>query len=417
MCHAQSSLALIAGALAKQHHPSGNLTRTLRNASQIMKILYTNFHTSPGIGGHTSYISRLIAGLNPDHDIAVAVPAQSALYRIASAIDGVQAYAQDYPSKLQQLPAAAARLRDLLRTGQYDVVHVNGTADHRLVMLAMLGLRRKPAIVFTKHNDHATDSIGSRLRARFGTDHCIAVCDFVADRLAGGPYDRAGVTTVHNGIDTDYFSARHGGDTRLMRQSILGSTGDSRILLGSNAGTTEYKGWIDMVRALAQLDPRRIDRLHIAIAGPRAPQKLLDEVQQLGMTRHISFVGDLDDVRNFIGAIDVGFVLSYRVETISFACREMMAMGKPVIVTRQGGLPENIDADTDGWVIPPRDPQALASLLEQIVQGHYDLRDMGRAARSKSEQRFGQEKFVSMTENVYRKALQSHVRPQAATIG
>jgi len=381
-----------------------------------MKILYTNFHTSPGIGGHTSYISRLIAGLNPDHDIAVAVPAQSALHRIASAIVGVQVYAQDYPSKLQHLPAAAAHLRNILRKGQYDVVHVNGTADHRLVMLAMLGLRRKPAIIFTKHNDHATDSIGSRLRARFGTDHCIAVCDFVADRLAGGPYDRAGVTTVHNGINTDHFSARNGGNTRLMRQSILGSADDSRILLGSNAGTTEYKGWIDMVRALAQLDPSLIDRLHIAIAGPRAPQKLLDEVQQLGMTRHISFVGDLDDVRSFIAAIDVGFVLSYRVETISFACREMMAMGKPVIVTRQGGLPENIDTEKDGWVIPPRDPQALSALLAQIVQGHYNLQDMGGAARSKSEQRFGQEKFVSATENVYRKALQTQARPQAATI-
>ena len=382
-----------------------------------MKILYTNFHTSPGIGGHTSYISRLITGLHPDHDIAVAVPAQSALHRIANAIDGVQVHAQDYPSKLQQLPAAAAHLRDILRQGQFDVVHVNGTADHRLVMLATLGLRRKPAIVFTKHNDHATNSIGSHLRARFGTDHCIAVCDFVADRLAGGPYDRSGVTTIHNGIDTDYFSILNSGDVRTLRQAILGPMSDSRILLGSNAGTTEYKGWIDMVRALSRLDPRQIDRLHIAVAGPRAPQELLDEVQQLGMTRHISFVGDLEDVRPFIGAIDVGFVLSYRVETISFACREMMAMGKPVIVTQQGGLPENIDAEADGWVVPPRDPDALAALLEKITLGDYDLRKMGRMARRKSEQRFGQEKFISATENVYRKALQSHLRPEAATIG
>ncbi|WP_245592774.1 glycosyltransferase family 4 protein [Advenella mimigardefordensis] len=287
-----------------------------------MKILYTNFHTSPGIGGHTSYISRLITGLNPDHDIAVAVPAQSALYRIANATEGVRTYAQEYPSKLQQLPAAAAHLRDILRKGHFDVVHVNGTADHRLVMLAMLGLRRKPAIIFTKHNDHATNSIGSHLRARFGTDHCIAVCDFVADRLAGGPYNRSGVTTIHNGIDTDYFSILNSGDVRTLRQAILGPMSDSRILLGSNAGTTEYKGWIDMVRALSQLDPRQIDRLHIAVAGPRPPQDLLDEVQQLNMNRHISFVGDLEDVRQFIGAIDVGFVLSYRVETISFACQK-----------------------------------------------------------------------------------------------
>ncbi len=135
------------------------------------------------------------------------------------------------------------------------------------------------------------------------------------------------------------------------------------------------------------------------------------------MTRHISFVGDLEDVRPFIGAIDVGFVLSYRVETISFACREMMAMGKPVIVTRQGGLPENIDAGKDGWVIPPRDPQVLAALLQQIIEGQYNLTDMGCAARNKSVQRFGQDRFISATQNVYRNALRSRVRPQAATTG
>lgn len=382
-----------------------------------MKILYTNFHNSPGIGGHTSYISRLVTGLNPEHDISVAVPAESALHRIASAIPGVTVYAQHYPSKLQHLPAATARLRSVLRDGRYDVVHVNGTADHRLVMLALVGMRHKPAIIFTKHNDHATDSIGSRLRARFGTDHCIAVCDFVADRLAGGPYDQAGVTTVHNGIDTDFFSTTHAGDTAGLRRSILGSVNDSRILIGSNAGTTEYKGWIDMVRALAQLDREQIARLHIAVAGPRPAQKLLDEVQQLDMSDHISFVGDLEDVRPFIGAIDVGFVLSYRVETISFACREMMAMGKPVIVTRQGGLPENIDNGVDGWVMPARNPQALAALLQEILQGRYDLALMRHAARQKSEQQFGHEKFVRATEHVYRKALQKRVRPQAAIVG
>jgi len=381
-----------------------------------MKILYTNFHSSPGIGGHTSYISRLIDGLNQDHDIAVAVPQESALYRIASNTPGVQAFAQPYPSKLQQLPAAAARLRAILRENRYDIIHVNGTADHRLVMLALLGLHHKPAIIFTKHNDHATRSLGSRLRARFGTDHCIAVCDFVADRLAGGPYDQSGITTIPNGIDTTYFSKANAGDIRQMRQSILGSADDNRILLGSNAGTTEYKGWIDMVRALAQLDRRQIERLHIALAGPRPDQELLDEIGQLGMKEHISFVGDLEDVRPFIGAIDVGFVLSYRVETISFACREMMAMEKPVIVTRHGGLPENIDNHADGWIIPPRVPQALASLLQQILQGRYDINAMGYAARRKSELRFGHQKFVSATEHVYRKTLQQHVHTRPATV-
>lgn len=379
-----------------------------------MKILYTNFHTSPGIGGHTAYITRLITGLKQRHDIAVAVPPESALYRLAGKVPGVTVHAQPFPSKLPQLPAAIARLRKILAHGHFDVVHVNGTADHRLVMLALIGLRRRPAIVFTKHNDHATDSFGSRLRARFGTDHCIAVCDFVARKLAGGPYEGAGITTVLNGIDTRYFSPLNPTDAKGSRDRMLGAAAGQRLVLGSNAGTTEYKGWIDMVRAVAMLAPARRERLHIAIAGPRAPQALLEEVDRLGMTQQISFVGDLEDVRPFIGAIDIGFVLSYRVETISFACREMMAMGKPVIVTRHGGLPENIEPDQDGWIVPPLNPAAIAGLLEDILDARYDVPAMGLSARYKSEHSFGHDKFVKDTELVYTRTLLARATPVLA---
>ena len=379
-----------------------------------MRILYTNFHTSPGIGGHTAYITRLITGLKHQHEIAVAVPPQSALYRLGSNMPGITVHAQPFPSKLQQLPAALARLRKILSQGRFDVVHVNGTADHRLVMLAMIGLRRRPAIVFTKHNDHATDSFGSRLRARFGTDHCIAVCDFVARKLAGGPYEGAGITTVLNGVDTRYFSPPDQEDARRSRDRVLGEAASRRLVLGSNAGTTEYKGWIDMVRAVAMLDPALRERVHIAIAGPRASQTLLDEVDRLGMARQVSFVGDLEDVRPFIGAIDIGFVLSYRVETISFACREMMAMGKPVIVTRHGGLPENIEPDHDGWIVPPLNPAAIAGLLQDILDKRYDVAAMGQSARYKSEHSFGHDKFIRDTELVYTKTLLARATPVLA---
>src|SRR5690606_42081307 len=114
-----------------------------------------------------------------------------------------------------------------------------------------------------------------------------------------------------------------------------------------------------------------------------------------------------------IAAFDLGFVLSYRVETISFACREMMSMGKPVVVTRHAGLPENIDQGRDGWVVPVRDPDALSRLLQRILDGEFPLADMGRHAREKSEREFGLAPFVEGTAEVYHRlvaddAMRSH---------
>ena len=78
------------------------------------------------------------------------------------------------------------------------------------------------------------------------------------------------------------------------------------------------------------------------IAGLPPSAADLRRVEALGMTGAVVFTGLLRDVRPLLAAMDVGFVLSSRLETISFACREMMAAGRPVIVSDTGGLAENV---------------------------------------------------------------------------
>lgn len=367
-----------------------------------MKILYTNFHVGAGISGHTVYLLRLAHAFASRHRIEIATPPTSALYRLGKDMPGVEVHAQDFPNRLAQIPGARARLRKLLDRGQFDIVHVNGSSDHRLVMLACLGMRRRPRIVLTKHNDMRVSRAGAFVRARLATDHVIAVCAYVADLLAGTPYRARGVTTIYNGIDTDFFSPFSAAASRRLRESWIGPGHEGRLLVGSNAGTGSYKAWIDMVRAVSRLPEGYRSRVHIAIAGNPPEPEFTDEIARLGMTGQVHYAGRLDDVRPLVAAFDLGFVLSYRVETISFACREMMAMGKPVIVTRHAGLPENIDEGQDGWVVPVRDPDALSLLLRRILDGEFSLADMSRHAREKSERDFGLAPFVDSTEEVYR---------------
>lgn len=366
-----------------------------------MKILYTNFHAGAGQGGHTTYISRLAERLAGRHTVAVAVPATSTLYRKAGNIPGVIAYPQQFPTRLYQMPNALRTMREVLRKHHFDVVHVNGSADHRLVALASLFLRNRPRIVMTKHNDIAMSFFGASVRARLGTDHVIAVCNHVAGRLADSPYRRVGVSTILNGVDCQAFRPLPQSEAAAHRHALFQGRADGRIVIGSNAGTGDYKGWLDMVRAVSSLPKAVAERLHIAIAGSPLTAAALAQVRAMGMEDRLSYVGQLDDVRPFLSAIDVGFVLSHRVETISFACREMMAMGKPVMVSRYAGLPENIRDSHDGWIVPPQNPSAVATILASIVADNYDIAAMGAAARHKSVDEFGIEEFVSKTESVY----------------
>ena len=375
-----------------------------------MQILYTNFHKSPGIGGHSIYILSLINALAARHDLTVAVPASSGLYRRAHDIGNVHVAAQDYPNRPAELWRAARRLRALMIERDIQVVHVNGSADHRLVMLARMGLgSRKPAVVFTKHNDQRIRPLSAFVRAALGTDHVIAVCDFVRRRVDATPYRRIGVSTIPNGIDTTHYDrVRVVADTasnvqvQAYRQAW---SADQAVVFGSQAGTDDYKGWMDLVHAVASLPQDVRARVRIALAGALPSDRQREEVQQARMADHVFFTGPLDDVRPFLAAIDVGFVLSWRVETISFACREMMSMGVPVMVSDHGGLPENITSGTDGWIVPRRDMGAIARCVQQIVATPQAVAQIGQAAQARARNMFGIERFVSATEAVYQKLV------------
>lgn len=364
-----------------------------------MKLLYTNFHDGDG-GGHTTYVSLLAGALAARHEVHVAAPASSRLLKEARLLPGVHAVAQEFPNGLKRVAArmrARRSLAMLLRTGGFDIVHVNGSADHRLVLSATRGLSRPPRIVLTKHNSKAISGIGHFLRAR-ATDQVIAVCNHTLRQLQSSAYRRCGLATVHNGIDTAYY-APFEGDRRELRSHWIDD--DALLLIGSNAGTGAYKGWMDLVDAVALLPEAMRTRIRVVIAGKSPSQEQKARIAAMGLADNVQFPGLLMDVRPMIAALDAGFVLSHQVETISFACREMMSMGKPVLVSDYAGLPENIEHGRDGWIVPARRRDAIAGVLKHMLDDRDALIAMGAAARVRALAEFGLDRFVRSTEFVY----------------
>jgi glycosyltransferase involved in cell wall biosynthesis len=118
------------------------------------------------------------------------------------------------------------------------------------------------------------------------------------------------------------------------------------------------------------------------------------------MAEQVSFPGLLDDVRPWLAACDIGYVLSYQ-EALSFACRELMALGLPVLVTNVGGLPENLTDQREGWIVPPRSPELIRNVLQKILLQPEQLSKMGAQARQRAEREFGLAEFVKATLAIY----------------
>lgn len=370
-----------------------------------MKLLFTNFHPSNG-GGHVTYILDLAKALSRTHQVTIATPGTSRLYRYAHDVPEVTLLNQRYSSRIFKMFPEIRQLRKFLVAGQYDVVHVNGSADHRHVMLACIGLAKKPKIVWTKHNDHPVSSLGHRLRAQWATDHIIAVSSYVRNMFDGSAYASLPQTTIRHGVDTLRFSPPSEEEREEQRRALFGPDHSDLIVFGSTGGTDYDKGWLDLLAAVALLPQEQRNRCRVLVAGAPLKQDKIDKINELGVSELVVFPGLIDDVRPVLAACDVGFVLSYR-EALSYACREAMATGLPTLVSDVGGLPENVENGVDGWVVPPKAPDAILKVLTSIMSTPDMVRKMGAAARQKSSTEFALQPFVEETLSVYEQAIKS----------
>ncbi|VVE43821.1 glycosyltransferase family 4 protein [Pandoraea anhela] len=369
-----------------------------------MKILYTNFHVGCG-GGQDTYVRELARAMSCEHQITVATPPGSWLGEQVRRLPGVTAVEIDFKPRWHSFLRETLRLRRLIRESHFDVVHVNGSPDHRQVMLAVAGLARRPEIVFTKHNTYRANSLGNRLRARFGTSRTIAVSDFVRSMLERES-SYPNIVVVKHGVHAPRTEPL-GEDERLRRRAaLLGARGDDSIVLGSAAGTGAAKGWADLVMALTLLPEPTRRRFRVWLAGtdPSMAQRAM--VEQCGLDAQILFTGSINHVHHLLAVTDVAFVLSYH-ESLSYACREAMAAGCASLVTNVGGLPENVTPWVDGWIVPPRDPQSIAHVLMYIADKPERLRHMGHMARRKGQHEFDFDDFVAATHAVYVDAVSS----------
>jgi L-malate glycosyltransferase len=369
-----------------------------------MKILYTNFHSGDG-GGHTTYILSLAKALRVRHRVTIAAPLSSRLYQSAKEIAGVEVVALEFRNRLGEMVGSGWKLRQLIENRRFDIVHVNGSADHRIVMLATLGLRRtRPRIVYTKHNDLPVSGLSTWLKGKLGTDSVICVSDYTRRRLAKTVYDRKVVWVVRHGVDLHRFAPVRAEVVERLRNRWCPVVPRDALLVGSVAGTDSNKGWLNMVAAVALLPASQRERIRVVVAGQLPDAQQRERVAALGMTDHVIFTGVLSDVRPMVAALDVGFVLSQR-ETLSFACREMMAMGKPVIVSDAGGLPENVEAGVDGWIVAPHEHERMAQLLGRLLGNRLEVTLAGMAARARSVAQFSLQLFAERTEAVYQECL------------
>lgn len=367
-----------------------------------MRILFCNFHEDHG-GGQDTYLLSLIQTLQHKHSVALASPPSSSLYLTLKT--EIPCFAINYKGIFRKWMTLFKQLRAFkqwIEQQCFDIIHVNGSADHRAVLLVYPFLKHRPKLVLTKHNAIRI-KFGALLRMRYFTGAIIAVSQSTEQHLLQAGIKKSLIRTIPNGIDTHFFQPISHQQKQAARQQH--ELNEEDFIFVSNAGTAECKNWPSLIAAIAALPPELKNNIKVIIAGKLPSEQIQTQsVKKFGLSDQVIFTGLLSDTRHRMTLGDVGFVLSNSQETISFACREMMAMGLPVIVSNYGGLPENITPHVDGWIVPVNDISALTTCLMHILQ-EKELTLMGQHAREKALKNFDKTTFIQETLKLYQNIL------------
>jgi len=128
---------------------------------------------------------------------------------------------------------------------------------------------------------------------------------------------------------------------------------------------------------------------------------------KLGIKDHILFTGAIprNIIPKYYAASDIVVVPSLQ-ESWGLAATEAMACGKPVIASNVGGLPDQIIDGTNGFLVPPRDPKAIADRILYLLENPSVAKRMGRNGRELAEEKYNIEKRVDKIIEIYRRLLE-----------
>jgi glycosyltransferase involved in cell wall biosynthesis len=173
------------------------------------------------------------------------------------------------------------------------------------------------------------------------------------------------------------------------------------FIFGSVAVLRSWKGHLYLLEAFQKLIADGI-RAFLLLVGEGPYRVAIEEkIAQLGLQHWVRLAGFRDQVAPWFALMDVVVLASYANEGVPQSLLQALAMARPVVGTRVGGIPEVvIDAET-GVLVPPRDPQALARAMSRLREDIDLRRELGRRGREVVVERFSMEQMAAEIEAVY----------------
>ncbi len=367
---------------------------SLRPPPATYSILHTE--SSLGWGGQERRIlAEAEAMRGRGHRLLLACDPRGELYRRAGG-RGLPTIPLAYGGRRNL--AAWRGLRRLLREQAVDILNTHSSLDSWIGALVWRSLRKRPHLVRTRHlstpvsNQFPTRWLYRSPEAVITTGE---VTRQILHQRLGVPVTR--LFSIPTGISLEEFSPREKDRELLARLQIPSQA----FLLGTVAVLRSWKGHLYLLEALAEL-VRVGEPAYLLVVG-EGPYRVViaEKVRELNLSSRVRLVGYQDEVAPWLALMDSVVLASYANEGVPQSLLQAMAMAKAVVGTAVGGIPEVVQAEVTGLIVPPRDAAALVRTLRRLMADAALRRGLGERGRDLVSARFSWEQMAAGVEAVY----------------
>jgi len=296
----------------------------------------------------------------------------------------------------------SVRMAEVSRDHRLDVLHVHYAVPHATAAIlarSMLPREQQPRVVTTLHGTDTT-LLGHDAGYAPAIRHALTCSDAVTTvseslkRETQRVFDFGGsIEVIHN-----FFAPR---PPRRSREEVRRELGLREEVVVFHSSNLRPGKRIDLLlETVARVRPRDAFKLLIIAGEPFAP--FAEHVRRLGLADRVIVREKVNDIEDYLQVADIGLFTS-ETESFCLSILEAMYFGCPSVSTRVGGIPEVVEDNRSGLLVPFGDVAALASALEALLHDETRRGALAQAAQARARERFSAEIIVPRYEALYRR--------------
>jgi glycosyltransferase involved in cell wall biosynthesis len=305
----------------------------------------------------------------------------------------------------EELPAAV-HLASVIRRERPDVVHLGNGVRANFDGVSACWLTRTPCVCHVKGFEKYST------RERWVAPHIDAlVCmtKAVEEHCTRNGVRGRRTHVVYDALDEAAFTPRR--DPMTIRAELGIANGAPCV--GVIGNIQEWKGQAVLVEAMARVvevvpEARGLIIGGVHRAGAAYHQQLQARIRDLRLDRCLCITGFRDDVADVMNALDIVVHTSVRPEPFGRVILEGMLLGKAVVATAAGGVPELIRDGETGFLVPPDDAARLAERLIPLLQDPTLRRRVGRQAQAWAREHCSLQRHVASMSAIYEELANGH---------